>query len=144
MNLVAPDHPALWTPAAPVTDLTAQVYLHLPDMKIVMLQNGGIGLAAPQVGLGLRFFVTRGNLIPSVIINPEVIRRADTVATYQEGCLSLPGKKYTTTRPTWIEVTFTNFLGATRELQRFEGTAAQLFLHEMDHLDGVCVFPRSS
>jgi len=105
----------------------------------------GIGLAAPQVGVGKRIFVCDVSVgrNPSdllVFINPEFIER-DGMQLEEEGCLSVPGFNATVARPSRAIVKGLNRHG---EPQTVEGTGllARCFQHEMDHLDGTLFVDR--
>src|ERR1700727_1500940 len=94
--LIAPD-PMLKARARPVTtDDMPRVRDLVPRMFATMYRAPGIGLAAPQVGVGLRFAVVDlmqdEKSSPIVLINPEVMARSQEEATREEGCLSLPGQ----------------------------------------------------
>jgi peptide deformylase len=112
----------------------------LPRMFATMYRAPGIGLAAPQVGVGLRFAVV--DLMPDnkpdpiVLINPEVVARSEEQATREEGCLSLPGQYADVTRPAQVTVRYTDATGAKRQIDA-EGLLAACLQHEIDHLDGV-------
>ena len=109
-------------------------------MFATMYRAPGIGLAAPQVGVGLRFAVV--DLMPDdkpapiVLINPEVIARSEEQATREEGCLSLPGQYADVTRPARVTVRYTDVEGARRQIEA-DGLLAACLQHEIDHLDGV-------
>jgi peptide deformylase len=117
-----------------------QVRALLPRMFTTMYRAPGIGLAAPQVGLGLRFAVV--DLMPDdkpapiVLINPEVTARSEELATREEGCLSLPGQYADVTRPARVTVRYTDADGAKRQIDA-DGLLAACIQHEIDHLDGV-------
>lgn len=117
-----------------------QVRALLPDMFATMYAAPGIGLAAPQVGVGLRFAII--DLMPNeqpapvVLINPEVIRVSEDWAVREEGCLSLPGQYADVTRPARVAVRHQDVDGATHEVEA-EGLLAACLQHEIDHLDGV-------
>src|SRR6476646_9713754 len=104
----------------------------VPLMLATMYRAPGIGLAAPQVGVGLRFAVV--DLMPDdkptpiALINPEVIARSQEQATREEGCLSLPGQYADVTRPAWVTVRYTDVAGARRQLQA-EGLLAACVQH---------------
>ena len=112
----------------------------VPRMFATMYRAPGIGLAAPQVGVGLRFAVV--DLMPDdrpapiVLINPEVTARSDEQATREEGCLSLPGQYADVTRPARVTVRYTDVEGARRQIDA-EGLLAACIQHEIDHLDGI-------
>jgi peptide deformylase len=117
-----------------------QVRALLPRMFATMYRAHGIGLAAPQVGVGLRFAVVDlmadDKPTPIVLINPEVVARSEEQATREEGCLSLPGQYADVTRPARVTVRYTDATGAKRQIDA-EGLLAACLQHEIDHLDGV-------
>jgi peptide deformylase len=138
--LIAPD-PMLKARARAVTaDDMPRVNELLPRMFATMYGAPGIGLAAPQVGVGLRLTIVdlmpddRSN--PITLINPEVVARSEKLATREEGCLSLPGQYADVTRPAWVTVRYTDANGAKRQIEA-EGLLAACVQHEIDHLDGV-------
>jgi peptide deformylase len=112
----------------------------VPLMLATMYRAPGIGLAAPQVGVGLRFAVV--DLMPDdkptpiALINPEVIARSEELATREEGCLSLPGQYADVTRPARVTVRYTAVDGARRQIEA-DGLLAACLQHEIDHLDGI-------
>jgi peptide deformylase len=109
-------------------------------MFATMYQAPGIGLAAPQVGVGLRVAVVDlqpdEKPAPIALINPEVIATSDELATREEGCLSLPGQYAEVTRPVRVTVRYTDIDGARRQIEA-EGLLSACLQHEIDHLDGV-------
>jgi peptide deformylase len=138
--LIAPD-PMLKARARPVTaDDMPRVRELLPRMFATMYRAPGIGLAAPQVSVGLRFTIV--DLMPDdkpnpiTLINPEVVTRSEELATREEGCLSLPGQYADVTRPARVTVRYTDADGAKRRIEA-EGLLAACLQHEIDHLDGV-------
>jgi peptide deformylase len=100
----------------------------------------GIGLAAPQIGQGLRVAVV--DLMPDdkpapfALINPEIVAASEEMATREEGCLSLPGQYADITRPARVRVRFQDEQGARREIEA-DGLLATCLQHEIDHLDGI-------
>lgn len=138
--LVVP-HPALKAKARRVGPADAEAVRALvPRMFAAMYAAPGIGLAAPQVGVGLRLAVV--DLMPDdkpaplVLINPQVVGTSDETATREEGCLSLPGQYAEVTRPARVRVRYQDEAGATREVEA-DGLLAACLQHEIDHLDGV-------
>lgn len=93
---------------------------------------GAVGLAAPQIGVLLRMFVTRSE----VVINPEIEIQGDETKKTLEGCLSIPGKCGVVSRPACIRVTYCNEKGEAQE-RVLEGFDAVVFQHETDHLNGI-------
>ena len=138
--LMAP-HPMLKARARPVRDGDgAQVRALLPRLFATMYRAPGIGLAAPQVGVGLRLTVVDlqpdGGNTPIVLINPDIVAASEELAVREEGCLSLPGQYADVTRPERVRVRYLDETGVRRELEA-EGLLAACVQHEIDHLDGV-------
>jgi peptide deformylase len=135
----------LHRPASTVDTLTAEIQQLIDDMIQTMYAAPGVGLAAPQVGVGLRIFVADVSIgrDPNgliVFVNPEFVER-DGMQLEDEGCLSVPGFNATVARPARAVVTGLNRHG---EPQTIEGTGllARCFQHEMDHLDGTLFVDR--
>ena len=135
----------LHQPAAPVGDITTEILQLIDDMIQTMYTAPGIGLAAPQVGIGLRIFVAdisvgRNPTDLITFVNPEFVER-DGMQLEEEGCLSVPGFQATVARPSRAVVK-----GLDREGQEqvIEGTGllARCFQHEMDHLEGTLFVDR--
>jgi peptide deformylase len=138
--LVVP-HPALRAKARPIGPQDREaVRVLVPRMFAAMYSAPGIGLAAPQVGVGLRFFVL--DLMPDekpaplVLVNPEIVAVGEELATREEGCLSLPGQYADVTRPAEVRVRYRDLEGAAHEIAA-EGLLAACLQHEIDHLDGI-------
>lgn len=117
-----------------VTKLTLRTKLLINDMLDTMYEAGGVGLAAPQVGILKRIVVIDIGEGPIVLINPEIIETAGE-QTGDEGCLSVPGKAGQVTRPNYVKV---KALDENMEPVILEGEEllARAFCHEIDHLDG--------
>ena len=138
--LVAP-HKALKTKARVVkTEDMDQIRALTPRMFDAMYKAPGIGLAAPQVDVGLRFFIVDlmpdEKRTPMVLINPEILRVSEEWATREEGCLSLPNQYADVTRPAMVRVGYSDENGKRREIDA-EGLMAACLQHELDHLDGI-------
>jgi peptide deformylase len=138
--LIAP-HPTLKRRTRPVTPADAeQVRALVPRMFDAMYRAPGIGLAAPQIGVPLRFAVV--DLMPDdkrdpiVLVNPEILAISDEQATREEGCLSLPGMYADVTRPARVKIRYQDEAGVRREIEA-DGLLAACLQHEIDHLDGV-------
>lgn len=132
----------LTAPAAPVGALTPEVDAVVGDMIETMYAAPGIGLAAPQIGVGLRIFVVdlsagRDPNALQVMIDPEFVER-DGMQLEEEGCLSIPGFTATVARPKRVVVRGMNRAG---DIYTIEGKdlLARALQHEMDHLNG-CLF----
>ncbi len=119
------------------TQLTFDEKLHqtLDDMKETMYEAEGVGLAAPQVGLLRRFCVIDIGEGVVELINP-VITETEGEQTGGEGCLSIPDRTETVTRPMKVTVRAQNRFGENITVTG-EGLMARALCHEIDHLDGV-------
>ena len=138
--LIAPD-PVLRRKTRPVAAADASIVRDLiPRMLATMYAAPGIGLAAPQIGLGLRLAVIdlqpEERREPIVLINPEIVRVSAESETREEGCLSLPDQYADVTRPRAVTVRFEGPDGVRREIVA-EGLMARCLQHEIDHLEGV-------
>ena len=119
----------------PVEKITPRILTLLDDMAQTMRAADGVGLAAPQVGVLRRVVVIEvepGKLIE--LINPKIIAYSGS-QTGSEGCLSVPGKSGTVTRPMHVTVRALNRHGETFDITGSE-LLARAFCHELDHLDG--------
>ena len=128
--------------AHPVDVITPDIEQLIDDMIETMYAAPGIGLAAPQVGVGLRIFVLdlsvgRDPAALHVMINPEFVER-DGMQLEEEGCLSVPGFTSTVARPKRVVVKSLNRHGETQTLEG-TGLMARAVQHEVDHLNG-CLF----
>ena len=118
-----------------VTEVTPRIQDLIDDMFETMYETGGVGLAAPQVGILKRIVVidTTGE-DPILLINPRIVETSGE-QTGNEGCLSLPGKSGVVTRPNYVKVVAQDENMETIELEGTE-LLARAFCHEIDHLDG--------
>ena len=137
-NIRVDDDPILRKKSRPVTEFNDRLFELLDDMKDTLYKSGGVGLAAPQVGVLRRVVVMdvsedRSDYIE--LINPEIYEE-DGSQTGNEGCLSLPGLCGVVTRPMVVKVKAQNREGKWC-LYKGEGLKARCFCHELDHLDGV-------
>ena len=127
--------PCLARVCRPVTEFNDRLHELLDDMAETLEEAGGVGLAAPQVGILRRVCIVedeQGELIE--LINPEIIK-TEGEQTGLEGCLSVPGKYGIVTRPMIVRVRAQDRYGATFEVEDEELTA-RCFCHEIEHLDG--------
>jgi len=138
--LLHPD-PRLKKRAEPVADLSDELRLLADDMLATMYGAPGIGLAAPQVGLGTRLIVLdceKGEDAvprPLAMFNPEVLAVSDALSTYEEGCLSIPDIYADVERPSEVTVSWLDRNGKLQE-ETFAGLWATCVQHEIDHLEG--------
>ena len=119
----------------PVEEMTPKIKTLIQDMLDTMYDACGVGLAAPQVGILKRIVVIDVGERPWVLINPEITETSGE-QTGDEGCLSLPGKSGTVTRPNVVTV---NALDENMEPFTLtgEGLLARAICHECDHLEGI-------
>jgi peptide deformylase len=127
--------PVLRKVAEAVTDIDGKLVQLADDMLQTMYEEPGLGLAAPQVGVGKRFFVYDVGVGPEVMVNPTVIETRDEWL-FEEGCLSVPGLSWEIIRPKEVHLRGYNLDGDEINIEADE-LLARLFLHEMDHLNGV-------
>ncbi|MBO0824884.1 MAG: peptide deformylase [Actinobacteria bacterium] len=132
--------PVLRTPAEPVTSFDAELRRLVKDLTDTMLEAPGAGLAAPQIGVGLRVFTYNVDEVVGHLINP-VLKLSDEVEVDDEGCLSFPGLAYPTARAFGTVATGFDMHG---EPVTIDGTGqlARCVQHETDHLDGVLFIDR--
>lgn len=117
-----------------VKKVSPRTIMLIEDMLDTMYETGGVGLAAPQVGILQRIVVIDVGDGPIVLINPEIIETSGE-QTGDEGCLSVPGKAGCVTRPNYVKV---KAMDVNMEEVIYEGEEllARAFCHEIDHLDG--------
>lgn len=132
--------PVLTTPASPVVDFDKELRVLVQDLTETMLNAPGAGLAAPQIGVGLRVFVWDVDEELGHLINPELALSED-VQNGDEGCLSFPGLIYPTERALSVVARGFNMWG---DPVIIEGTQllARAIQHETDHLDGILFIDR--
>lgn len=160
MKIVNAPHNVLTTPAKAVSTIGAKLKTLVKDMTITLAAQKdpeGVGLAAPQVGVGMRLFIIKKNKKAplKVFINPTVLQRAPTSAslnkkepsltelpdrddeepTKLEGCLSIPRIWGKVTRTKKLTLEYTT-LDKKTHVEDFSGFEATIIEHEMDHLDG--------
>jgi peptide deformylase len=132
--------PVLKQPASEVTDIDGKVARLADDMFATMYAAPGVGLAAPQIGVQKRLFVYDHDDLKGTLINPSV-KESSGDWTYEEGCLSIPGLYFEIVRPKQVLIAGYDLDGNEVELEADE-IGARMFLHELDHLDGVLMTER--
>lgn len=137
--IIAPD-PRLKAKCEPVEGVDAQIRKLMDHLLETMYAAPGIGLAAPQVGVAKRVLVVdvakEGEKpAPLRMANPEILWTSDEMASYEEGCLSLPDQYAPVVRPLRCRVRYLDRDNEIRELEA-EGVLATCVQHEIDHLDG--------
>jgi len=113
----------------------------MDDMLETMYDANGIGLAAIQVGVPKRILVIdlgkkENKNMPLFFVNPEIIKKNDKLATYEEGCLSVPDQFAKIDRPNKCTVKYLDYNGKKKVLDA-DGLLATCLQHEMDHLEGI-------
>ncbi|MCP2271886.1 peptide deformylase [Actinokineospora diospyrosa] len=143
--------PVLHNPTTPVERFDEELKALVEDMYDTMAAANGVGLAANQIGVGLRVFVYdcpdddgvrhRGVVVNPVLSTSEVPEGMPDPDDDYEGCLSVPGETFPTGRASWAKVTGQDLEGAAIEV---EGTGffARCLQHETDHLDGYLYLDR--
>lgn len=138
MKLVYFPNPILLKKAVPITVFDDALRARVAEMEPLLELEKGIGLAAPQVGWGVRLLLARPDGDPSksvALVNPEIVRKKGS-EWGEEGCLSFPGIWGNVLRSTWIKVKAQDTFGQPLEFEA-EDLFARVLQHEIDHLDGV-------
>lgn len=121
---------------------TADTRILMDQMTEAMRANGGIGLAAPQVGLPLRLIIVEWEGRVFTLLNPEIVQRSKEMRTETEGCLSMPGLTFSVPRHKWVIVQGENSAG-TKVRYKANDMLARIFQHEIDHINGVFISSRA-
>jgi peptide deformylase len=138
--LIAPD-PRLKAVSTPVETVDAEIRKLAEDMADSMYAAEGIGLAAVQIGVAKRIIVMDldqkdGKKNWRAFINPKITWASEEMATYEEGCLSVPEIWDDVERPARIKAEYLDLDGKKVEIEA-DGMLATCLQHEMDHLEGV-------
>lgn len=149
--IVAYGDPVLRKRAKDIDPQEIDVKKFSDDMFETMYASSGIGLAAPQVGQGIRLFVVDGTALnegekdedkdPSLegfkktFVNPELIEEDGDKWGFEEGCLSIPGIRAEIYRPEVVVIRYFDTDWNEYE-EEFNGMAARIIQHEYDHLEG--------
>ena len=138
--LIEPD-PLLRKISVAVEKVDSNIQQIMDDMLETMYDAPGIGLAAIQIGIPKRIIVIdlakegeKKN--PLYIINPQIVFKSDNEATYEEGCLSIPGQFAKIQRPEKCTIKYLDYEGKEKEIKT-EGLLATCIQHEIDHLNGI-------
>ena len=137
-KILTDKEPALHKVCKPVTSFDSKLFKLLDDMRDTLIESGGVGLAAPQVGILRRVVLVDVGMEDNEIvefINPEMIE-TDGEQYGAEGCLSVPGKYGLVKRPMYAKVRAQDRNGDWFEAEG-EELIARCFCHELDHLDGI-------
>ncbi len=145
--VLSPD-PRLRQECAEIEEITPAIERLAEQMKKQMFDNGGCGLAAPQVGELIQLVVidteytSEKDYDPYVLINPRIVEASDTLVPFNEGCLSIPGINVEIKRPDHVVV---EAYDLNADLIRYEAAGDLMCVclqHEIDHLHGITMFER--
>jgi peptide deformylase len=127
--------PVLRTPADPVRSFDRDLAALVRDLEETVDHPGRAGLAAPQIGVGLRVFSYNVDGVIGHVVNPVITARSEEMQDDDEGCLSVPGLYAPTVRAMHATVEGFDVHGEPVRLSG-SGLLARCFQHEVDHLDG--------
>ena len=133
--------PVLKTASAPIVEITDSIRTLISDLEETTSIVGRAGVAANQIGVNLRAFSYHVEGVVGHLINPEILEKSGDLVELDEGCLSLPEIWSKTPRYSKISIRGQRISGEVVELQA-EGLLAQVFQHEVDHLDGLVYLDR--
>ena len=134
-KILTVDEPALHKVCRPVEQFDRKLHKLLDDMTDTLIESGGVGLAAPQVGILRRVVLVDTGEEILELINPEMLETSGEQEG-PEGCLSVPGKYGLVKRPMYAKVRAQDRDGNWHEAEG-EELIARCFCHELDHLDGI-------
>ena len=141
-NILTKEEPTLYKKSRPVKSFDARLHQLLDDMAETLLKSGGVGLAAPQVGVLRRAVLVIETNVPEgedekiiELINPEIIECSGEQRG-AEGCLSFPDEYGIVIRPMEVTVRAQDRNGKEFTVSG-TGLTARCFCHEIDHLDGI-------
>jgi len=144
--LVESTHQLLHQPATAVTDtqLTDYVNQLKPIASLLIetiIDKNALGISACQLGVDMAMFAMLVDDQMRICINPQIVAASFTMELMQEGCLSFPNLLLKVRRPSGVMVRYHNLEG--QEItEKLEGLAARVWLHEYDHVNGVCFTDR--
>ena len=134
-KILTDKEPALHKVCKPVVNFDARLHKLLDDMRETLEDSGGVGLAAPQIGILRRVVLVDNGEEILELVNPTMVE-TDGEQVGAEGCLSVPGKYGLVKRPYYAKVRAQDRDGNWYEAEGEELTA-RCFCHELDHLDGI-------
>ena len=126
---------ALHKTCRPVEDFNSKLHILLDDMRETLIESGGVGLAAPQVGILRRVVLVDNGEEILELVNPTLVE-TDGEQEGPEGCLSVPGRYGLVKRPYYAKVRAQDRFGDWFEAEG-EELIGRCFCHELDHLDGI-------
>ncbi len=134
--------PVLRTPTDWITDIDQRVRSLVEDLLETVDMDGRAGLAAPQIGVGLRAFSWNIDGDIGYVLNPKLVEVSqEEVQDGEEGCLSVPGLWYPTERAWYAKVEGIDLDGKPLTIEG-EGLMARALQHETDHLEGMIYIDR--
>lgn len=133
--------PVLRTPASPVAEFDKELRRLVADLTDTLREQDGTGLAAPQLGVGLRVFVFHVDGVTGHLVNPELDFPDEEEQDGPEGCLSIPGVYVDTVRRQHVVAKGLDQHGEPVQLVG-SGLMSRCVQHETDHLDGVLFLDR--
>jgi peptide deformylase len=134
-KILTDEESALHKVCRPVVNFDGRLWKLLDDMRETLIDSGGVGLAAPQVGILRRVVLVDTGEEILELVNPSLVT-TDGEQVGAEGCLSVPGKYGIVKRPYYAKVRAQDRNGNWYEAEGEELTA-RCFCHELDHLDGI-------
>jgi peptide deformylase len=156
LQIVKSPDPRLKIKSLPVEKVDNEVRKFMQDMLETMYNEGGIGLAAVQVGVHKRIVVMDLNYgssryeqeaktekKPMFFVNPQIVCCSEEKNTFNEGCLSFPGQFSEVVRPKIVKVKYLDFYGKQQVIEADE-LLSTCIQHEIDHLDGITFVDRIS
>jgi peptide deformylase len=132
------DTPVLRTEGIKVPKVTKEILRLIKNMEETLEDEGGLGLAAPQIGESKQICLARFAGKLNVLINPEITWRSEETIMEEEGCLSLPKITVEVSRPREVAITYLNEKGEKQERHLID-MDARVVQHETDHLNGVMI-----
>jgi len=133
--------PVLKAHSSEIAEIDDSVRALVRDLLDTVALPGRAGVAAPQIGVGLRAFSYNIDGDIGYVLNPRVVEVRGEAEPVDEGCLSVPGLWHPALRHPWARVEGIDLDGQAVELEG-EGLLAQALQHECDHLDGVLYLQR--
>jgi peptide deformylase len=135
MDIVLHPNKILREKAEKVEKIDKEVKELVKEMKKIMIQHNGVGLAANQIGKNLSIFVAYDNKKFYTFINPQIVKFFGKEKIMEEGCLSIPNVWGQIKRYEGVVVSYQDLFGKNKKL-RAKGLLAQIIQHEIDHLNG--------
>ena len=136
LKILKHPNPFLRSETKEIKEITKETLAYLEQMKKLLKEANGVGLASIQVGLSEAMFLMEEKKEVLSIINPKIIKYSEETSLMEEGCLSIPTVNAMVKRPISIEVKYQNEKGE-EIVRKLEDFSARVFQHEYDHLNGI-------